>query len=354
MKILKTKTAIIFLISAMLGMIISGCGGNEKEKTDESTDKFSILVEYIETSGDFINSEEAPAAVGADEVMNNMEKNIHIIDIRSAEDFSAGHIAGAVNVPFKDLVEYFESSIVPTTFENIYLFSSDGQAAFFASGILHLLGYSNVKPVRYGMCAWDKGFAEQYWLKHISSKFSDKITTEPSSMAPSGSYPNITSDFENGYDILRERAIQLLQQPYKDFVAEVDEVMKDPSKYYIVCYWKDEYYNAGHIPGAIHYVPKKSLGRTTQLSTLPVDKPILVYCNSGNHSSTVSAYLRILGYDAYSLYYGSNSFMYDVMTEKTGHTFTEEQIMNYPLEKQKTQNSEEPSEAKKTAPKGGC
>lgn len=348
------KPVYLFLIAALAGMLISGCGGKKASDEKTATDKFDILIEYIETSGDFINSEEVPAAVGANEVMDALQKNIHIIDIRTPEDFAEGHISGAVNVAFKDLIDYFENKINPTTFEKIFLFSSDGQAAFFSTGLLRLLGYSNVFPVRYGMCAWDRSIAEQYWLKHISSKYSERITTETYQKAEPGQYPQIISEFDNGYDILRERALELLQQPYKTYVAGIDKVMEDPSKFYIVCYWKEEYYKAGHIPGAIHYIPKKSLARSTHLNTLPTDKPVLVYCNAGNHSSTVTAYLRILGYDAYSLYYGSNSFMYDVMTEKTGHTFTEDQILNYSVVREGQTAAPEQKETKKTIPQGGC
>lgn len=354
MKYFLIKTSYLFCITALIGIFISGCGSKKSSDNNSETDKFDILIGYIETSGDFINSEEVPAAVSASEVMDMMQKNIHIIDIRTPEDFGNGHVTGAVNVAFKDLIDYFESSIVPTTFEKIFLFSSDGQAAFFASGLLRMLGYKNVFPVRYGMCAWDKSIADQYWLQHISSKYSDKITTEAFQKAEPGAYPEILSEFDNGYDILRTRALDLLQQPYKTYVTDIDKVIEDPSKFYIVCYWKDEYYNAGHIPGAIHYTPKKSLSRSTHLNTLPANRPVLIYCNAGNHSSTVTAYLRILGYDAYSLYYGSNSFMYDVMTEKTGHTFTEEQILNYPLVREGQTAAPEQKETKKTIPQGGC
>jgi rhodanese-related sulfurtransferase len=292
--------------------------------------------------------------VGADEVMKNISGKIHIIDIRMPDDFQNGHIAGAVNVAFSDLISYFEKKIDPASFDHIYMFSSDGQASFFATGLLQLLGYRNVHPVRYGMCAWNKSIAEQYWLKRISSKYSDKITSESSPMPKSGEYPKISSELTDGYDILRECSEQLLQQPFKTYSVEIDEVMKDPSKYFMICYWKEEYYNAGHIPGSIHYAPKKTLSRNTYLSTLPVNKPILVYCNSGNHSSTIAAYLRILGYEAYSLYYGTNSFMYDVMKEKTGHIFDESQILNYPLVKEVNPDNSIQKETTKAKPQGGC
>jgi rhodanese-related sulfurtransferase len=354
MKMINFTSNYLIIALILSGILFSGCGTGKKQQDEGNADKFEALISYIESNHDFINTDESPAVVGADEVMKNINGNIHIIDIRTPEDYNSGHVSGSVNVAFKDLINYFEQKINPASFDHIYVFSSDGQASFFSTGLLQLLGYKNVHPVRYGMSAWDKGIADQYWLKKISSKYSAEMTTEPFPIPQSGEYPVINSEFTDGYDILRERAEQLLQQPFIKYVADIDVVIADPSKYHIVCYWKEEYYNAGHITGAIHYVPKKSLSRNTYLNTLPLNKPILVYCNSGNHSSTVSAYLRILGYDAYSLHYGTNSFMYDIMKEKTGHTFSDDQIMNYPLVRQEKSESSLPAETKKTVPQGGC
>lgn len=353
-EIFRKRGVLLMITVSVATFIVFGCGSRKTKMTSTLKDRFNVLIEYIENNGDFIQSEIAPAAVNADEVMKNINGNIHIIDIRTADDYMQGHIEGAVNVPFKDIIDYFEQSIHSKTFDKIYIFSSDGQAAFFVTSLLRLLGYENVYAVRYGMCAWDKTIAEKYWLQKISSKYSSLMTTEPFSMAESGPYPNVLSTSESGYNILRERAIQLLQHPYKTYVKDIDTVMKDPSKYYIVCYWKEEYYNVGHIPGAIHYEPKKSLSRNTYLNTLPPDKPIVVYCNSGNHSSAVVAYLRVLGYDAYSLHYGTNSFMHDIMIEKTGHAFTEDLIFNYPLQKTNNPENTSPVVIKHESPQGGC
>lgn len=355
---MKSKINILFtpfVLMSIVSLLMFSCNSKPKETEKTDTDKFETLITYIETSGDFINTEESPAAIGAREVMEMTDKNIHIIDIRPQEDYDAGHLPTALRVPFKDLIDYFENKIDPTSFEGIYLFSSDGQAAFFASGLLRLLGYNNVFPVRYGMSAVDQTIAEQYWLKQLSSAYEDKLVPAPFKKPEAGTYPIITSEFDNGYDILRERAIELLQHPYKDYVITAEEVFKNPSNYFIMCYWKEDYYNLGHIPGAIHYAPKKSLSRSTFLSTLPTDKTIVIYCNSGNHSSTVSAYLRILGYDAKSLYYGGNSFMYTIMVEQTDHAFTTDEIKQTELkESQMPKNPGDDNSEQKKPVQGGC
>jgi len=50
------------------------------------------------------------------------------------------------------------------------------------------------------------------------------------------------------------------------------------------------------------------------LKYLPTDKQIIVYCWTGQTSSQITAYLNMLGYEAYSLKFGSNNLFYSNMT----------------------------------------
>jgi rhodanese-related sulfurtransferase len=49
------------------------------------------------------------------------------------------------------------------------------------------------------------------------------------------------------------------------------------------------------------------------MKTLPTNQTIVVYCYTGQTSSFVAAYLRLLGYDAKSLSFGANAMIYDTM-----------------------------------------
>jgi rhodanese-related sulfurtransferase len=92
------------------------------------------------------------------------------------------------------------------------------------------------------------------------------------------------------------------------------------------------YATQGHIPGAVNYPPaEKPFQGKTHLSTLPATVPIILYCFTGQTSSYVAGYLRLLGYDARSLAFGANSMIYDRMRAgKVPNTFIPEtEIMNY-------------------------
>jgi hydroxyacylglutathione hydrolase len=54
-------------------------------------------------------------------------------------------------------------------------------------------------------------------------------------------------------------------------------------------------FEAGHVPDAIH-VPHTRVGIT--VDNLPVDKPLLVYCNSGARAAAAAAMLARLGFTA--------------------------------------------------------
>ena len=62
---------------------------------------------------------------------------------------------------------------------------------------------------------------------------------------------------------------------------------------------KAEDYAKGHIAGAINIPFGK--GMQDSFSKIPTDKPVIVYCYTGQTSSQTMAVLRMLGFDAYSL-----------------------------------------------------
>ena len=59
-------------------------------------------------------------------------------------------------------------------------------------------------------------------------------------------------------------------------------------------------YCAGHLPMAVN-IPVTELAKPYSLAVLPMDKPILLLCNSGHNASVATGVLRVLGYDAWAL-----------------------------------------------------
>lgn len=62
-------------------------------------------------------------------------------------------------------------------------------------------------------------------------------------------------------------------------------------------------YKANHIKGSYH--AEFGVDLATKLSSLPKNKPVFIYCETGQKSSQAVVLLRILGINAFSIYSGS-------------------------------------------------
>ncbi len=331
------KRSIYFLSIVFFAVLFfnTGCSSDNPAKkqlvkeTEKDIKENDALATFLEQSGNFINSKRIPTLIPAENVYANLKKYL-VIDIRKHEDYVAGHIDGAVNVAPADLISYMKKNVAAGTYEKIVLVCYASHRASFSAMILQLLGYSNVYSMKWGMSSWDKKTADKKWLKHISDKYASKLETKDNPKLPKTKLPEIKTGKKLGYDILEARAETVLKR--LKFEIGIDKVMENPDNYYIVNYWPKHNYKKGHLPGAVQYTPKYSLVRAGHLLTLPTDKPIVIYCYTGQHASFVAAYLQVLGYDAYTLTFGANSFMHSKLTSlKIGHAFNKSQIKNYPM-----------------------
>ena len=106
------KRIIIFLM--IFSFILSGCNKDIKHKTISSLE--------------------------AIDMMNN-EKDYVIIDVRTIEEYSDGHIEGAVNIPLddiNDIVNLYDKDKL------IMIYCRSGNRSNKAANILDDLGYRNV------------------------------------------------------------------------------------------------------------------------------------------------------------------------------------------------------------------
>ena len=66
----------------------------------------------------------------------------------------------------------------------------------------------------------------------------------------------------------------------------------------------------------MRYKPESTLGFPDMMATIPSDKTVVIYCGTGHNSGFATAFMRLFGYDARTLKYGNNSFMYDKMVKE--------------------------------------
>jgi rhodanese-related sulfurtransferase len=335
------------LSALSLLVLILACSGNKTEKNAEQQatavvspsigNETNLLLKEFATNGDYVNSKEFPSLIKASLVFDNLGKNMLIIDLRAPVDFKSGHIKGAVNERFEDLPHYFESGIKPFKYDKIILVSDDGQVASYTTCLLRLMGYGNVFAMRWGMSSWNKKYAEKDWLKAVSGKYENNLELTVMPTPAATGMPELKTGKTTGQEISALRFAGLFKEGTGHIMIDATEVFANPDKYYVINFERKDKYENGHIPGAVRYKPAGTLGIVSELATIPQNKPVVVYCGTGHNSGFVTAYLRLFGYDARTLSFGNNGFMYDKMVrEKTTLSwlpFTPAEVHDYPVVK---------------------
>ena len=294
--------------------------------------EFDLLVNYLEENGNFINSEMAPALISPDEVKKNIKnEKFLVLDIRSESWFEYGHIKNAKNIEAAELLNYFETTIDPSGLEKIVLVCYSGQSASYFASLLRIAGYDNVYSMEWGMSSWRLDFAENSWLKNVKNDFADKLETAENVKPEKAVFPTLETGKTEPADILKVRLDSLFATPYKEFIVKSPDVFETPENYFVVNYGPQESYVAGHIPGAVNYLPNGSLNLENNLATLPIDKKIAVYDATGLGTAYTVAYLNVLGYDAGNIAYGANGFMNELLIEKDWNAFTKKEVNMFPV-----------------------
>ncbi len=307
----------------------SGCTGRKAENKPLETaevsktktpvtipTEVSLLLKDLEESGDYVNGNLFPSLIKASIVKESLDQNILLVDLRSATDFSSGHIKGAVNKDFKELPAYFETAIKPFEFDKIIMVCSDGQVSSYTTCLLRLMGYGNVYAMRWGMSSWNDNYAREGWLRGVSGKFENNLETTTHERPAPQRMPELNTGKLSGAEIGTARFTKLFADGTRDILISADEVFADPSKYFIINLERKDKYDDGHIPGAVRYKPEATLGFAEEMATIPTDKTVVVYCGTGHNSGFATAFLRLFGYDARTLRYGNNSFMFDRMVSQ--------------------------------------
>ena len=79
------------------------------------------------------------------------DSSIHVIDVRTPEEYRSGHIPGAVNVPL-DRPEKIKT-VVKNMDETVYVYCMSGSRSSAAANYFSRLGYTNVTNIG-GIGGW--------------------------------------------------------------------------------------------------------------------------------------------------------------------------------------------------------
>jgi rhodanese-related sulfurtransferase len=325
-------------------IIMTGCLENKNIPTvNFELDKTAKILDYFESLGDFVNTDQAPGLISVIQLFSN-QLEYKILDIRPVDEFINGHIQNSVHVSTDRLYEVVDSLYSLDQTKKISIISKNGQSSAYFVCLLRLAGFNNTFSVRYGMAYWNIDFAED-WLQSLKDENDIIYTNENYPKLPFTDLPNLnlpSSSITN-----REFAIYRIQQVIKsgfkpgiNYEATYDAITNPINLK--ICYGKERLYimpplqeGKGHPVESIWYRddPAFEFRSIKNLQTLPSNTPIVIYSADGQLSACLAAYLTVLGYNTKTLLFGANQLFYTRMIsdpQLNPDTFKPEEINNYP------------------------
>ena len=116
-----------FSFIATILLIFSSC--------DNSVDKFEIL-DYMDFKNQIVN-------------------NVQLIDVRTSEEFNAGHIEGAINIDFKNEEVFYQSFQRLNKKNPVYVYCRSGNRSKKSADKLLEMGFSKVYDLKGGYIDWN-------------------------------------------------------------------------------------------------------------------------------------------------------------------------------------------------------
>lgn len=297
-------------------LVLTNCKKDSDDPQDPtSTDSYQILADYLVANDmdlpDVTSGWIVPAPALED--VATFTDTYDIIDLRSAADYEAGHIQGAVNATLDNLL-----TVAAGTTKPILMACYTGQTAGVATVALRLSGYTDAKVLMWGMSGWNSNFAGPWEANsgpvngvHAVGN-ANWVSTATEDLT---TFNNPVLTGTDGATILENQVALLLDNGFQG--VNSTDVLADPSVYFINNYWSqadvDHY---GHIAGAYRVNPLSI--ENGEMKNLDPSKTVVTYCWTGQTSSMVTAYLNVIGYNAKSLKFGANNMIY---SELESHKF---------------------------------
>ena len=202
--------------------------------------------------------------------------DLTIVDVRQPEEYEAGHLPGAFNIPLRDLAKNLD--LLPDLDAPIVVYCGSAFRSAMAMTALQILGYTDVRNMKGGVKAWD---AEEY-----------AMDTE-AVLAESGDDPDIDQAVWEAVDA----GLAAIPEGWgavkpEDLNVELIETAPDML---IDVRTPGEWEELGHIAGAAS-MPLESF--MSFAGDLPSDfgANIVVYCAAGHRGNMAATMLRTMGY----------------------------------------------------------
>jgi rhodanese-related sulfurtransferase len=271
--------------------------------------------------------------IGADALFDNLNdgddsNNPYIIDVRSEEDHNKGYIPTSVWMDAKTLFTEANLATLPTD-QQIVVYCYTGQTASQVTSALNSLGY-DAYNLRFGFGSWTMDAdAGSRWFDETVHGNDFPTTTDPTAVTlqiyplptPLGDTTQAAVDayFSGGTKNISAADLY-------DNLSDGDS-SNDP--WIISVRSQEDYETRGHIPGAV-WMDYKTMFTTDALGNVPDNRPIVVYCYTGQTASQVTSMLNAMGYDASNMLFGMQAWTMDQDVRKS--SFTADASFGFPYE----------------------
>ena len=310
---MKLDWRLVLVMVLALGLMV-GC---TKDEDDPEVGTFSDLSTYMQENG-----LDLPAMVGAgwvqaaSAIVDTNDYTIPgytILDIRGADDFAAGHIAGAINTTLADILTAADANAAGANGYLVVCYT--GQTAGQGAMALKLLGHTST-VLKWGMCGWNETFAGS-WNSNAGHDNGNNaagnanwVTTAAPTLLTYDD-PAWETETLDPAAILVERVEATIAGGFKKVNGHGEgSVMAAPSNYQIVNFWPaTDFVTFGHFDGALQMQPISLADDVTK--AIDPSMETAIYCYTGQTSSMATFWLNVLGYDAVSILFGVNTLNYD-------------------------------------------
>lgn len=250
----------------------------DSKVTEIAADVQAALTAYYEGLATVAETKYKAYKVSEDDLkamVDSKDNSIYILSVRSAKDYAIGHIDGASNIPFAvGMANEFASLPKDKT---IVVYCYTGQTAGQATAALRLMGYDAVS-LNGGM---------------------GKVDNAPMGWSNKG-FPVVSDAGSKAAELYVNMPDHRYMVAEKDFI---DKVIAGEDMT-ILDIRTAEDYAKGHVKGAVN-VPW-GIAIAENLVNIPADKPLYIYCYTGQTASQAVTTLNVAGFDAKTVNLGWN------------------------------------------------
>jgi rhodanese-related sulfurtransferase len=203
-----------------------------------------------------------------------------VIDVRQPEEYDAGHIPGAVNIPLRELAANVDK--IPTDTQ-VFVYCASGFRAGLSISSLRMMGYDNALAYSGSYKAWTEAGEE------ISTEAAEAPVVGDPGFAPElvAAVNDYLSNIPDGYGTAGDVEAVKAAIEAGAFVLDV----RTPDEY-----------AEGHIEGAVN-IPLRTI--TANMDQIPTDVTVIVHCKSGFRAALAMPVLGVLGFDNAKAFTGS-------------------------------------------------